>query len=139
MLALLCFLPAVSAFFAAFLLAYPDLSLSLYLLLAGAALVNGSVEEFYWRGAFVSRYKHNFRLAFLVPTILFGLFHVSVYAAYGVEYQGGFAPLVGGASFMSVLWGYTAYKQQKVLLPTLAHILTNFFAFSNLVVENWVR
>jgi hypothetical protein len=27
----------------------------------------------------------------------------------------------------------------KVLIPTLAHIFTNFFAFSNLVVENWVR
>jgi membrane protease YdiL (CAAX protease family) len=117
----------------------PSPPLPLYLLLAGAALVNGSVEEFYWRGAFVSRYGRNLRLAFLAPTLLFGLFHVSVYAAYGISYQGGFAPLIGGASFMGVLWGYTAYKQQRVLLPTLAHIFTNFFAFSNLVVENWVQ
>lgn len=134
---LLCFIPVIGAFSASFLRAYPQLSPELYLILAAAALVNGFVEEFYWRGAFISRYKQDFRYAFLIPALLFGLWHISVYAAYGVAYQGGFMPLVGGAFFMGILWGYTAYKQQRILAPTIAHILTNFFAFSNLIVENW--
>lgn len=138
-LILLCFMPVIGAFSAAFLLAFPYLSLELYLLLVVAALVNGFVEEYYWRGAFVSRYKKQFRYAFLIPAILFGLWHISVYAAYGIEYQGGFMPLVGGAFFMGLIWGYTAYRQQRILVPTIAHMLTNFFAFSNLIVENWVR
>ena len=138
LLVLLCFIPVLGAFSASFLVAYDQLNLSLYFILAAAALVNGFVEEFYWRGAFISRYKNDFRYAFLIPAILFGLWHISVYAAYGIVYQGGFWPLVGGAFFMGLIWGYTAYRQQKILVPTIAHILANFFAFSNLLVENWV-
>ncbi|MFD2514857.1 CPBP family intramembrane glutamic endopeptidase [Pontibacter locisalis] len=139
LLVLLCFMPVMGAFSAAFLVAYPYLDLSIYFILAAAALVNGFIEEFYWRGAFISRYKQNFFFAFLVPTALFGFWHISVYAAYGIAYQGGFWPLVGGAFFMGIIWGYTAFKQQRVLVPTIAHILANFFAFSNLIAENWLR
>ena len=138
-LSILCFVPVLGAFAASYLLAYPFLDLPLYVILAAAALINGFTEEFYWRGAFISRYKQNRLLAFVVPTVLFGLWHVSVYVAYGVSYQGGFWPLVGGAFFMGLLWGYTAFKQQRILIPTLAHILANFFAFSNLIVENWLK
>ncbi|MBF8962561.1 CPBP family intramembrane metalloprotease [Pontibacter sp. FD36] len=137
--AVLCFLPVIGAFTAAFLVAYPFLSPELYLMLALAALTNGFVEEFYWRGAYTSRYGQNKLYAFVLPTLLFGLWHISVYAAYGISYQGGFLPLVGGAFFMGLIWGYTAFRQQRILIPTLAHILTNFFAFSNLIVENWIR
>lgn len=136
---LLCFIPMFGAFMASFTLAFSYLTPILYIILAIGALINGFVEEFYWRGAFISRYKQNIQLAYLLPTVLFGLWHISVYMAYGVQYQGGFWPLVGGALFMGALWGYTAYKQQRVLVVTLAHILTNFFAFSNLVVENWLK
>ncbi len=139
LLELFCFMPAIGAFSAAFMQAYDQLNLQLYFILAAAALVNGFVEEFYWRGAFISRYKQNMQKAYLIPAMLFGLWHISVYAAYGVEYQGGFLSLVGGAFFMGLLWGYTAFKQQRILLPTLAHILTNFFAFSNLIVQNWLQ
>ncbi|RDV13744.1 CPBP family intramembrane metalloprotease [Pontibacter diazotrophicus] len=139
LLLFLCFVPAVGAFFAAFLKSYNQLNSTLFFILAAAALVNGFIEEFYWRGAFISRYKKHIGLAFVFPAVLFGLWHISVYAAYGITYQGGFLPLVGGAFFMGCLWGYTAYKQQRVLAPTLAHILTNFFAFSGLLVDNWVR
>ncbi|MBC5995047.1 CPBP family intramembrane glutamic endopeptidase [Pontibacter cellulosilyticus] len=138
-LSILCFVPVVGAFAGAFMLAYDQLSLPIYLILAAVALINGFTEEFYWRGAFISRYKQNILLAYAVPTLLFGLWHVSVYAAYGVNYQGGFWPLVGGAFFMGALWGYTAFKQQRILIPTIAHVLANFFAFSNLIVENWMK
>lgn len=139
LLLFLCFVPVLGAFFAAFLPVFQHLHLTFYLLLTAAALVNGFVEEFYWRGAFISRFQQHFRLAFVFPTVLFGLWHISVYAAYGITYQGGFLPLVGGAFLMGCLWGYAAYKQQHVLAPTIAHILTNFFAFAGLLVENWGR
>ena len=135
----LCFIPVIGAFSAAYLLAYPYLNLTLYFILAVAALVNGVTEEFYWRGAFISRYKNDLQLAYIVPTLLFGLWHISVYVAHGVHYQGGFWPLVGGAFFMGMLWGYTAFRQQRILIVTLAHILANFFAFSNLLVDNWIK
>ncbi len=138
LLGLLCFAPAIGAFSAAFSQAYQQLNTSLYLILIAAALINGFVEEFYWRTAFISRFKQNIRLAYFLPALLFGLWHISVYVAHGIVYQGGFLPLVGGAFFMGALWGYTAFRQQRTLVPTLAHILTNFFAFSNLLVENWV-
>lgn len=138
-LSLLCFVPAAGAFFAAFLLAYRQLSPAAYAVLIAAALVNGTIEEFYWRGAFTSRYRGNTRWALAFPTVLFGLWHVSVYVAYGITYQGGFAPLVGGAFFMGALWGYASLKQGSILVPAAAHVLTNFLAFSNLIYENWIR
>ncbi len=135
----LCFLPAIGAFTAAFLVAQPFLGGWLYLILGAAALVNGSVEEFYWRGGYVSRFGQSKVYAFLLPTLLFGLWHISVYVAYGINYQGGFWPLVGGAFFMGLLWGYTAFRQQGILVTSLAHVLTNFFAFSNLLVQNFLE
>lgn len=139
LLTILCFVPATGAFVASFSQVYEELNTSLYLILLLAACINGFVEEFYWRGAFISRYKENTLRAFVFPALLFGCWHISVYVAPGVEYQGGFWPLVGGAFFMGLIWGLTALLQQRILIPTLAHVLTNFFAFSGLIVDNWVK
>lgn len=137
LLSLLCFVPATGAFVVAFLPAASKLSAMLWLVLIVAALTNGVVEEFYWRAAFISRYGRSATRALLVPTVLFGLWHVSLLAAPGVEYHGGALALVGGSSVMGLLWGYTAFSQQRVLVPTLAHVLTNFFAFAGLLVDNF--
>lgn len=134
---LLCFMPALGAFIVSFLPAVKHFSPLLLVLVMLASLINGFVEEYYWRATFLSRYRQQIRRAYLIPAGLFGLWHISVWAAPGMLYQGGFAALVGGACFMGLLWGYVAYRHQQVLMVTIAHILTNFFAFTGLVADNF--
>lgn len=138
MLTFFSFLPVLGAFFAAFCPSYHLLNWGVLLIAASVAMINGLVEEFYWRGAFRSRYPDNKFAAFVLPWILFSGWHIAVYLAYGVHYQGGFAALVGGAFMMGLIWGLTAYNQKSIVVTTLAHILTNFFAFSGLIADNWL-
>lgn len=39
--------------------------------------------------------------------------------------------------FMGLLWGWVAYKTKSIKFVTVAHIITNFSAFTGLIFENW--
>ncbi len=101
------------------------------------ALINGTVEEMFWRGVFNKVFKNNIFLAYIYPTVFFGVYHIALYFSKGIEYQGGFIALVGGSFFMGSLWGWVAYKTKSIKVVTTAHIITNFFAFTGLIYENW--
>jgi len=101
------------------------------------ALINGTLEEMFWRGAFNKAFKNKMFLAYIYPTIFFGIWHISLFFAKGIEYQGGFASLVGGSIFMGFLWGWVAFKTKSIKVVTAAHIISNFFAFTGLIYENW--
>ncbi|VDN46648.1 Abortive infection protein [Petrocella atlantisensis] len=100
------------------------------------ALINGTIEELFWRGAFNKVFK-NVYFAYIYPSIFFGIWHIALFYAKGMEYQGGFTSLVGGATFLGLLWGFVAYKTKSIRVVTVAHIITNFFAFTGLIFENW--
>lgn len=136
---LLALIPCIGTFFAVFqkiaFLAGPWVIGLAFLF----ALINGWIEELFWRGCFNQSFKNNIVLAYIYPTIFFGIWHVGVYFAKGMEYQGGFASLVGGSFLMGLLWGGVAYKTKSIQVVTAAHILTNFFAFTGLIYQNWFQ
>ena len=68
---------------------------------------------------------------------MFSGWHIALTLIRGMVYTGGNIALLAGASFMGVLWGFIAYKTKSVRYTTVAHIITNFFAFSGLIYENW--
>lgn len=92
--------------------------------------------KLFWRGIF-NKVFNNICLAYIYPTIFFGIWHIALYFAKGIVYQGGFASLFGGAFFMGLLWGWVAYKTKSIKIVTVAHIITNFFAFTGMIFENW--
>ena len=100
------------------------------------AVVNGTIEELFWRGIYNKLFT-KIGMAYIVPTILFSLWHIALALAKGMVYHGGALALLGGAAFMGVLWGIIAYNTKSIRYTTIAHILTNFFAFSGLIYENW--
>ena len=57
--------------------------------------------------------------------------------AKGVLYHGGALALVGGAGIMGIIWGYVIFKTKNIKVTIMAHILTNFFAFTQLIYINW--
>jgi len=134
---LIAFMPCVATFFVVFKNFAPIAGFQVLVIALLYALINGTIEELFWRGIFNKIFNHNIFLSYIYPTIFFGIWHISLYFAKGMVYQGGFLPLVGGAFFMGLLWGWVAYKTKSIGIVTVAHIITNFFAFTGMIFENW--
>jgi len=134
---ILAFVPCIGIFFVVFMVFAPKAGIFPVLIAAIFALINGTIEEMFWRGIFNKVFKENLYLAFLYPSLFFGIWHVALYNAKGISYQGGFASLVGGSLIMGLLWGWIAYKTKSIKVVTIAHIITNFLAFTGLIYQNW--
>ncbi len=132
-----CLAMALPPFFLVFLSAAPELTSLGWLLLIAAACCNGTMEELFWRGVFVHRYSDDVWRAYILPTLFFTLWHLTLVAVPDIHYDGGKAALVGGAAAFGIVWGYVAFRQRSVVFTTLGHVAVNFFAFSGLIQQNW--
>jgi len=135
---IITFVPVVVTFSIAFFPVRHLVTTSIFIVLIIISITNGFTEELFWRGTYFAVFdKKDKRLAYIFPTVYFVLWHVSLYFYRGVRYSGGFAALVGGALIMGAIWAWAVSRQRSILFATTAHILTNFFAFSQFLVENW--
>jgi hypothetical protein len=133
------FLPAVGAFFVGFLPNIKHLTLKTGLIILGISIVNGTIEEIYWRGLYLKVFKENPRFILIVSPLLFAFMHCSFLAIKGITYQGDVLALVGGALFMGLLWSYVSFKLNSIRYCIAGHIIVNVFAFTGLFVENDIR
>ncbi len=133
------FLPAIGAFFVVFLPNIESLTLKTGLIILGISIVNGIVEEIYWRGLYLGGYKENRYIILVVSPLLFALMHSSFLAIAGMTYQGGVFALVGGAFLMGLLWSYVSFKLDTIRYCIASHIFVNLFAFTGLFVENGLQ
>lgn len=134
---MLAFAPCLATFFVVFKETAPKVEFKVLVIALAFGLINATIEEVFWRGTFNKAFNNNVYFAYIYPSVFFGIWHISLYFAKGIVYQGGFASLVGGSFFMGILWGWIAYKTKSIKIVTLAHIITNFFAFTGLIFENW--
>ncbi|MGB5824758.1 MAG: CPBP family intramembrane glutamic endopeptidase [Proteocatella sp.] len=134
---IIAFTPCLATLFVVFKEFAPIAGLQVLALALLYALINGTFEEMFWRGVFNKVFNNNIFLAYIYPSVFFGIWHIALYFAKGIEYQGGFVALVWGSFFMGLLWGWVAYKTKSIKVVTVAHIITNFFAFTGLIYENW--
>jgi len=130
------FLPVLGVFFVSFLPNAAKLTPTTSILLVTMALLNGTIEEVYWRGLYLLEYPQDRRIGVWASTVLFGAWHISLWFARGVAYQGGFMALVGGAFVMGLLWTGVTRSVGNVRACILAHVLVNLFAFTGLFIEN---
>lgn len=133
---LAAFIPAFGVFFVSFLPNVAELTLSAGMLLLFMAVLNGSIEEFYWRGLYLLEYRGNALIGFFLSSLLFGAWHFSVWFARGMLYKDGMLALVGGAYVMGLLWTWVARSQGNIRAVLPAHVLVNLFAFTGLFVDN---
>jgi membrane protease YdiL (CAAX protease family) len=135
-ISLAAFLPALGLFFVSFLPNAAQLTLSTGILLVLVVLLNGVVEEMYWRGLYLLEYPDDSRIGFVLAWFLFGAWHISLWFARGVVYKDGFLALVGGAYMLGLLWTWVARSNGNLRAVIPAHILANLFAFTALFVDN---
>ena len=135
-IALAAFMPVVGLFFVSFLPNVAQLAFSTGILLVVIVLLNGSIEEVYWRGLYLLEYPDNPRIGFILSPILFGAWHISLWFARGVVYKDGFLALVGGAYMLGLIWTWVARSNGNLKAVVPSHILVNGFAFTALFVDN---
>jgi membrane protease YdiL (CAAX protease family) len=129
-------LPVVVIFFISFLPNVGYLSLQTGILVLIAAILNGLIEEIYWRGLYLKEYGNSLLIGLILSTLLFTIWHFSLWYAKGIEYQGGLLALVGGAFMMGMLWSFISRKLKNIKICIIAHIMVNIFAFTGLFVQN---
>jgi membrane protease YdiL (CAAX protease family) len=100
------------------------------------AVINGFVEEFFWRGMYLLQFRKSVVIGMVVAPLLFAAYHIALWYVKGITYQGGIFALVGGAYVMGLLWSWVSRKTGTIFSVTIAHILVNVFAFTGLFVEN---
>lgn len=133
----LAFIPCIAIFFVVFIKVVPQTTIKVLSISLFFALINAPIEELFWRGVYNRIFDNKIFFGYLYPAIFFGIWHIGLYLVKGIEYQGGFISLVGGAAFMGWLWGWIAYKTKSIKITSVAHIVVNFFAFTALIYENW--
>lgn len=134
---ILSFVPVVATFTVAFL---PQVSLysgQLMMIVIAYAILNGTLEELFWRYTYNNIFSKDMMLSYIWPTINFTCWHFSLLLVDGMTYTGGALALVGGAGVMGIIWGLMMYKTHNIKVAILSHIGVNFCAFSQLVYENW--
>ena len=132
----LAILPVLLVFFAAFLPVVTTLTPRILLLATLFAIINGTAEELFWRGAFLRHFPHDPRYVIAYPLVLFSTWHIALTLIKGAQYQGGALTLIGGAAIMGLLWGILAWRTKSVYLSTLSHIGVNMMAFPAVLLAN---
>ena len=135
-ISLAAFIPVLGVFFVSFLPNASKLTLSTGALLLFTVLLNGTIEELYWRGLYLREYPNDARIGFLLSLLLFGAWHVSLWFARGVVYKDGFLALVGGAYGLGLIWTWVARSNGNLRAVIPSHILVNLFALTALFVDN---
>ncbi len=105
-----------------------------FLLIAAAALVNGTLEELFWRGAILPRPD---REGIAVALALFVALHVALLFAQGITLRGGPLALLGGALVLGAIWMAMRLRSGTVGAGMAGHVAVNLFAFTDLVALNW--
>lgn len=101
--------------------------------IAVAALVNGFLEELFWRGALVPAPSPP---EAALAVLIFALWHVALLAAQGITLTGGPATLLLGAAFLGSIWMTARLQTGSVGLSALSHAGVNLFAFILFVADN---
>ena len=69
------------------------------------------------------------RLGFWLGWALFTLWHVPLALSVGITFDHGAVALIGGAALLGLFWTWIAWRTGSVFYVSIAHGLTNIFAF----------
>lgn len=101
--------------------------LTLILLAAPLATVNGFCEEILWRGLYVRLFPRNVWLAILYPSLGFALWHLAPQVIFPAENVIGF---VLSTFFLALPYSYIAYRTGSAKWTALSHSLSGILALS---------
>lgn len=101
-----------------------------------AALINGHLEEAFWRGALVPDLAPDDGRRAIPAVLLFGLWHLAPAAASGIHMPGGPPAMILGATVLGALFMAARLTSGTAGAGAIAHALVNLFAFAVLAATN---
>lgn len=101
-------------------------SVTIVLLSALLAIVNGTLEELLWRGAYLSAFQGSWFLGFVYPAIGFAVWHFAPQSIFANPAPGGNLALVIVAGIVGLMLGWVAWQTGSILWATLSHIMFDF-------------
>ena len=122
--------PIVAPLFTMFLPQIGEVSLSIILVSALFAIINGTMEEVLWRGTFITAFPNSWLWSYLYPSIWFGYWHLSPQVIFPSQMPGGAFAFATMSIFMGLTFGWVANKSNSIRWTTLAHILTDFMGLA---------
>jgi hypothetical protein len=123
---LMLIIPLLLGYGYAFPRAVKQANLTIILLSALIALVNGSLEELLWRGAYVSVFPESWFFGLFYPAIGFAVWHFAPQAVFPSRAPGGNLALVVVAGLVGLMWGWVALQSGSILWTTVSHVLFDF-------------
>jgi len=99
--------------------------LTLILLAAPLATLNGFCEEILWRGLYVRRFPRNPWLAILYPSLGFALWHLAPQVIFPAENMIGF---IVSTFFLALPYGFIAYRTGSARWSAISHSLSGILA-----------
>jgi CAAX protease family protein len=117
--------PPAIAFLFVFPMLFPATTERMLILMAIYAVVNGSLEETFWRGLFARAFPRDVIRGVLYPAVMFALWQLIPMSLYSywppVEPQW----VAGTALALGLLYGWVAWRTQSIRWTVLSHVLTN--------------
>ena len=134
---IVAFIPVIATFLVAFLPTILNMRISLIIITIIYGILNGTLEELFWRYTYNSVNDDNLLMSYIIPTIIFTCWHFALLLCKDMSYHGGAIATVGGAGFMGAIWGYVMFRTKNVMITIIAHVFVNIFAFSQLLYYNF--
>ncbi len=97
------------------------------------AVLNGTLEELFWRGAILPRPTVR---AAVAAVVLFTGWHLALVAAQGVTITGGKVVLLAGAAALGALWMAARLNSGTPGIGILSHVALNLGALAELAARN---
>jgi membrane protease YdiL (CAAX protease family) len=114
--------------------AFPGAELTLLLAFAAYAVVNGVLEEVFWRGLFARLFPGDVVRGFLYPAIVFSVWPLVPLSVHGIWPP--LAPVLVASAALGVglLYGWVAWRTGTVRWTVVSHVLTNLSGLGALII-----
>jgi len=90
------------------------------------AIINGTLEEFFWRGFYLKLLASDRRLYILISSIGFAIWHFAPQLIFSNKAPGGQYSFVAFAFLLGIAFSIVAYNTKSILLVTICHVLFDF-------------
>ena len=128
------FLPAVFGFLFAFPYLFPADTGVLLATLALYAVFNGTLEEVFWRGLFMTQFRTNPWLSVLYPGVMFGIWQLVPWALFDSWVRPPAMIVLAVAIPVGILYAWVARRTGSIRWTVIAHVLTNLSGIGALLV-----
>ena len=126
--------PVVAGFLFAFPAIFPLASGATLLGLAVYGIVNGTMEEVFWRGTFARRFASNPWLGIVYPAMVFSLWQLVPWTVYPPLLQVPPLMVIGVALPVGLLYSWVVWWTGSIRWTVLSHVLTNMSGIGAMVI-----